>query len=82
MKNDIKNREIMSSIQIKIRVLQLGFYKANKLFYYFGFLSLFIKRNIATTKPTTTKAKTPIIMVPFVQETWGMFKKFILLNLR
>lgn len=42
-----------------------------------AFLSLFINKKIATTKPITTKANTPIMIVPFTQETREKFKKFI-----
>ena len=36
---------------------------------------------MAITKPITTATKMPIIIVPFIQETNGMFKKFITLIL-
>jgi hypothetical protein len=42
-----------------------------------AFLSLFIHKKTATTKPITTKANTPIMIVPFTQETREKFKKFI-----
>ena len=50
------------------------FYALN--YYYLGF-SLLIKRNTAATKAIDTKANTPIIMVPFVQETCGKVNKLI-----
>jgi len=41
------------------------------------FLSLFIKRYRATTSPTATTAKTPIIMVPFAHDTNGIFENIL-----
>ena len=38
---------------------------------YFFFLSVDINKITTATKPTQTRAKTPIKMVPFVQETNG-----------
>jgi len=40
-------------------------------FHSFFFLSVDINKYTATTKPIQTRAKTPINMVPFVQETSG-----------
>ena len=39
------------------------------------FLPLFIKANTAITRTMTTRAKTPIIQMPFSQDTHGMFTK-------
>ena len=48
---------------------------------YFVFLPLLTKSNNAVTNPTQTSAKTPIIMVPFVQETKGKLNADIFFNL-
>ncbi len=37
------------------------------------FLPLFIKANIAITRTMTTRAKTPIIQMPFSHDTNGIF---------
>ena len=50
-------------------------------YYFVDFLSLFISKNIVANKPITTNANIPIIIVPFVHETKGMFKNFIFSNL-
>lgn len=47
---------------------------------YFAFFPLLTNSSNAITNPIQTSAKTPIIMVPFVQETKGKFNADIFFN--